>query len=206
MKNKIVVFALIAMVGMFAAGCGDTSSSQAGSASTEPAGVSAASVSSETPASSTASEGVTAEKYEQVKLGSTKEEVEKILGKGESSSSDETAGVKTESFTYKTSDPLAYASVMFQNGKAVSKDQVGLYDNSKFPKITLEQYDKVSTGMTYDQVKSALGGDGEPSTESNFGGIVSKGYYWPGKEDMSFATLTFDNDGKLTAKNQVGLN
>lgn len=43
MKNKIVVFALIAMVGMFAAGCGDTSSSQAGSASTESAGVSAAS-------------------------------------------------------------------------------------------------------------------------------------------------------------------
>ena len=75
--------------------------------------------------------------------------------------------------------------------------------------ITLEQYDQIKTGMTYDEVKEIIGSEGTMSRETGDKGtddyMVS--YTWDGSGDTaSFALFTFEGEPLLlTDKRQVGL-
>lgn len=73
------------------------------------------------------------------------------------------------------------------------------------PKITLEEYNQIEPGMTYDQVVKIIGSEGTPSSEVEVVGVNSKLYTWEGVGDLGAnANVTFV-DGKVTIKAQFGL-
>lgn len=74
------------------------------------------------------------------------------------------------------------------------------------PTITMEEYNAISTGMTYQEVYDIVGGPGEVSSELE----LESGYHtvtreWEGTgEYLSYAIVTFEN-GKVRSKHQSGL-
>lgn len=78
-------------------------------------------------------------------------------------------------------------------------------DNSEL--ITLEEYNKIETGMSYDEVKNIIGSDGEVSSETGKEGddIHIVIYSWKGKGSTGAnALITFSN-GEVETKAQAGL-
>lgn len=71
-------------------------------------------------------------------------------------------------------------------------------------KITLEKFNNIETGMTYQQVVDIIGEEGKLSTESAYGDQSMQIYYWYSSNGISNATVSFMN-GKVTAKSQIGL-
>ena len=71
-------------------------------------------------------------------------------------------------------------------------------------KMTLEKFNKIETGMTYQQVVDIAGEEGTLSTESSYANQTMKVYYWYASNGISNATVSFMN-GKVTAKSQIGL-
>lgn len=74
----------------------------------------------------------------------------------------------------------------------------------KQEKMTLEKFNKIETGMTYQQVVEIAGEEGTLSTESSYANQTMKIYYWYASNGISNATISFMN-GKVTAKSQIGL-
>jgi outer membrane protein assembly factor BamE (lipoprotein component of BamABCDE complex) len=68
--------------------------------------------------------------------------------------------------------------------------------------ITLQQFNQVEKGMTYEEVMEITGVEGKPMTEESESTTM---YAWDGVAPDSFMALTFKN-GKLTEKIQNGLN
>lgn len=79
-------------------------------------------------------------------------------------------------------------------------------DNSsdKDVKVTLEQYNQVKDGMTYDEVVAIFGGKESTSSESEVAGIKSEIKTWNGNGTFSVATIGFTN-GEVSSKSQTGL-
>lgn len=69
-------------------------------------------------------------------------------------------------------------------------------------KITMEKYNQVSTGMSYEDVKNILG-EGEELSSSEVGGFVTVMYMWKNK-DGSNMNVMFQNDA-VNTKSQFGL-
>ncbi len=71
--------------------------------------------------------------------------------------------------------------------------------------ITMEEYNQIENGMTYDEVVEIIGSQGELSTESEYEGYTIEIYTWYADKTIgSNANVTFEN-GKVSAKAQVGL-
>jgi outer membrane protein assembly factor BamE (lipoprotein component of BamABCDE complex) len=72
--------------------------------------------------------------------------------------------------------------------------------------LTKEKFDKITDGMTYDQVKAIVGSDGELLSESGDKGTQYYTEMYQFKTDgfLSNSTMTFQG-GKLINKAQVGL-
>lgn len=71
--------------------------------------------------------GVTMEKFTSIKEGMTYEEVVGVLGsEGEVMSSNEIAGIKTVMYKWDGASVMSNMNATFQNGKMVSKAQLGL--------------------------------------------------------------------------------
>ena len=70
--------------------------------------------------------------------------------------------------------------------------------------MTIEKFNQINTGMTYEEVKNVIGCDGKLSTESSAGDQSMKVYYWYAKNGVSNATFSFYNN-ELSAKSQIGL-
>ena len=70
--------------------------------------------------------------------------------------------------------------------------------------MNMEKFSKIETGMTYDEVVSIVGQEGSLSTESSYEDQNMKIYYWYAENGIANATVSFMN-GKVTAKNQIGL-
>lgn len=76
-------------------------------------------------------------------------------------------------------------------------------NNSKY--ITLEEFNKIETGMSYDEVKEIIGSDGELLSTSSFNNYSISIYIWYGKGSIGAnANVTFTN-GKVSGKAQAGL-
>lgn len=65
--------------------------------------------------------------------------------------------------------------------------------------ISIDEYEKIKTGMSYDQVKEIVGSDGENIFESGDKGTDNYqiSYMWRGK-DGGEATISFSGKDKLT--------
>lgn len=73
------------------------------------------------------------------------------------------------------------------------------------PSITLEEYNKIQIGMTYDEVVSIIGSAGTETTTSSVGEYTMSMISWEGNGLLgSNAYFTFQN-GEVTAKSQFGL-
>lgn len=76
------------------------------------------------------------------------------------------------------------------------------------PTISKDEFDSISTGMTYDEVVEVIGSEGEVLSEVDLDiGEQYKTimYMWKGEGSLGAnANITFQ-DGKVTAKAQIGL-
>ncbi len=72
------------------------------------------------------------------------------------------------------------------------------------PEITLDEFNQIETGMTYDEVATIIGSDGTLSSESTFNDTTTQLYIWYGKNGIANANFTFQNDS-LISKAQLGL-
>lgn len=74
--------------------------------------------------------------------------------------------------------------------------------NSKY--ITLEEFNKIENGMSYEEVKNIIGSEGTVNSDTQVGDYKLVIYSWYGEDKVSNATFSFQND-VLTSKAQIGL-
>ncbi len=75
----------------------------------------------------------------------------------------------------------------------------------KQEKLNLEKFNKIQTGMTYEEVVAIIGEEGTVVSESEIGNIKTTLYSWYGEGTIGAnASITFQN-GKVTSKAQLGL-
>lgn len=86
---------------------------------------------------------------------------------------------------------------------SVQQSVSGVKDDSEY--ITLEEYNQIDTGMTYEQVTEIIGSKGTVTSQSESNGykIVLITWYGNGVAGSN-ANVTFTND-KVTGKAQFGL-
>ena len=94
--------------------------------------------------------------------------------------------------------------IIFAGISAMSNVEDTTSDEDKGCYVTMEKFNQINTGMTYDEVKNIIGCDGTLSTETSVGNQTLKIYGWYAKNGVSNATFSFTND-KLDAKSQLGL-
>ena len=149
--------------------------------------------------SSTEGKKYTYEKFLKVSMGMTYDQVKAILGDGTEESSTGDGADKTVSYTWKNDDG-GNISVMIQGTKVTNKAQAGL--QSMDAKVTMEKYNKIKSGMTYDQVKEILG-EGQLISETELMGTKDQMYEWINSDGANM-NITFQN-GKVDTKTQFEL-
>lgn len=71
--------------------------------------------------------------------------------------------------------------------------------------MTMEEFEAIENGMTYEEVVNIVGGEGELSNTASSGDYTIELYSWTGNGSAnSNANVTFQN-GVVTGKAQVGL-
>lgn len=189
----IVIVVLVALIGSCASGAGSKSDSSSNSGGT-------ASQSAQQEQDSTK---IDADKFAKIENGMSYDQVVSIIGsEGTEQSTNEIGNVKTTMYEWE-SDGWGVATITFQNGKVTNKSQIGVNDQST-AKATMDKYNQVETGMTYDEVVAIMGGDGELSSDTKIAGVSSKLYMWDGENIASNCSITF-SDGKVSSKSQFGL-
>lgn len=142
---------------------------------------------------------VTYENFLKINMGAKYDEVKNILGDGKEESSSEVAGIKTNLYSWNGSG-ISNLTITIQNDEVTAKAQAGL--ESMDAKITLDKYNQVKEGMSYDEVKDILGG-GQILSQTKIMDMESIMYTWINK-DGSNANFTFSG-GKLEMKAQFNL-
>ena len=83
------------------------------------------------------------------------------------------------------------------------KSVSGVSNKSEY--ITMEEYNQIENGMTYEEVKEIVGSNGEVSSTVSMNGTTVTIYTWYGNGVAgSNANVTFTNN-EVTGKAQVGL-
>lgn len=189
----IVIIVLVALIGSCASGAGNKSDNSNSSSSSASQGAQQDKDSTK----------IDADKFAKIENGMTYDEVVSIIGsEGSEQSTNEIGDVKTTMYEWE-SDGWGVATITFQNGKVTNKTQFGVNDQSA-AKATMDKYNQVETGMTYDEVVAIMGGDGELSSDTEIAGVSSKLYMWDGEDIASNCSITF-SDGKVSSKSQFGL-
>lgn len=146
---------------------------------------------------------LTPQKFMDLKAGISYQDAASLLGsEGELSTSSEIAGTKTEMYSWTAPNGIGTVSLTFSNDSLTSKMQLYLFQTEAV--ATMEKFNQVKSGMTYDQVKQIFGCDGALESEMTMLGTVTDTYVWQGTELLSSANITFTN-GSVTSVTQVGL-
>lgn len=69
--------------------------------------------------------------------------------------------------------------------------------------VTKEEYDKIKTGMSYEEVVKIIGFEGEEMSQNEMGGIKTVMYMWQNPDGSNMNAMFQDN--KLVQKAQFGL-
>jgi Beta-lactamase inhibitor (BLIP) len=203
--KKIFKFGCLSVIGLIVlviviavASGGDDSASPASTTKTN------STKTSEGTESSNNKEGISKEEFEQVKDGMTYEEVVKVVGvEGELLSETGEKGSQFHTIMYSWEGANGWganANMTFQNEKLVSKAQFGVGGGSDV-EVSLEQFNKIQNGMTYEQVTEILGGEGELSSTAG----DAKMYSYAGKGDIGANAILSFQANKLINKTQMGL-
>ncbi len=70
--------------------------------------------------------------------------------------------------------------------------------------VTLENFNKINSSMTYEDVCKLFGKDGTLDSEVDLAGIKTQMYHWYDITGIANCNVTFQN-GMMTAKSQIGL-
>lgn len=143
------------------------------------------------------------DKFNKIELGMSYDDVKGIMGSdGNQTSMSKSGNYESASYDWK-GEKYERIMVRFRNGDLVYKSQSGLTPNDGTADITQAKFNKINTGMSYDEVKEIIGSDGEMTSISKIGESVSASYRWKGpKYSNIFANF---RDDKLTNKTQNGL-
>lgn len=139
------------------------------------------------------------DKFNQITMGMTYDQVKKVLGDGTEDSSSGDGDEKTVTYSWKNDDG-SNITVEVQGNKVVTKAQAML--QSMDAKVTMDKYNKINNGMTYDQVKAILG-EGQLTSQTEMLGTKDEIYEWT-NSDGSNMNVTFQ-DGKVDTKAQFEL-
>lgn len=139
------------------------------------------------------------DKFMQIEMGMTYDQVKAILGDGTEESSTGDGDAKTVTYRWQNSDG-SNLSITLQGGKVINKTQAFL--QSMDAKVTMDKYNQVKNGMSYDQVKGILG-DGQLTSLSVILDSKTEIYEWinAGGANMN---VTFNN-GVVESKAQMEL-
>lgn len=142
------------------------------------------------------------EKFENIQMRSSYDQVKQILGvEGKQTASNTIGSLTTEGYDFNVNGVRIH--LQFQNGELSMKHINGGYNASK--KVTLEKYNKVQVGMTYDQVKQIFECDGSLSSVQQYSSGTKFVFVMWRNASGIFATIQFDGDGNVKGKVQVGL-
>lgn len=143
------------------------------------------------------------DKFQKIELGMNYDKVKEIMGSdGNETSSTKTGSYESKAYEWK-GDKFARVSVRFRNGELVTKSQSNLTDRKGTADLTQDKFNKVNTGMSYEEVKGVLGSDGEMTRISKIGDSTLTSYTWKGPKFQR--VFTSYKDDKLTNKTQSGL-
>ena len=97
--------------------------------------------------------------------------------------------------------------ITFLNGKlSFRADEAEEYTETNDEFITLDEYNRITIGMSYQEAVNIIGSTGELASSIDIGDYEFKtdAYSWDGKEEFSSAIFTFQG-GKVSSKLQYGL-
>jgi hypothetical protein len=149
-------------------------------------------------------------KFNQIQNGMTYEEVVAIIGAdGEviSETGEKGTDLHTVMYEWKADGGFgANANFMFQGGKLTNKAQFGVVESSDIT-VTLDEFNKVENGMTYEEVVAILGGEGNMLSETGEKGtdFYTIMYEYSGEGDLGANANFMFQGGKLQNKSQFGL-
>ncbi|MCD2346810.1 DUF3862 domain-containing protein [Clostridium guangxiense] len=136
------------------------------------------------------------ERFMQVKMGMTYNQVKEILGVGK-----ENVSTNTKTVIYIWQDSNTDISITLKTDRVINKARVLIKPVSA--NVTIDKYNKVNSGMTYNQVKKILG-KGQLTSQSEFiAGDKSEIYSWINSNNSN-ATVTFQN-GIVVTKSESNL-
>lgn len=94
----------------------------------------------------------------------------------------------------------------YQNGKLTyDAENVKDYSIQGGGTVSMELYQKIKNGMTYNEVVNLIGADGKPVVSAGDGEYKTECYEWPGDSgDYSSVDVTFQG-GVVAGKLQIGL-
>lgn len=142
------------------------------------------------------------EKFENIQMRSSYDQVKQILGvEGTPTASNTIGNLTTEGYDFNVNGVRIHLT--FQNGELSTKQIYGGHNASK--KVTLENYNKVQVGMTYEQVKQIFECDGSLSSVQQYSSGTKFVFVMWRNASGSFATIQFDGDGNVKGKVQGGL-
>lgn len=95
--------------------------------------------------------------------------------------------------------------IVMNENKTDNQMSTGAEAIQKQERLNLEKFNKIETGMTYEQVVTIIGEEGTVLSESEISNIKTIIYSWYGKGSIGAnANVTFQN-GKVISKAQFGL-
>lgn len=142
---------------------------------------------------------ITYDNFLNIQMGQSYEDVVSLLGEGTEGSSSDVAGIKTALYEWKGSG-MGNMNVTIQSGAVTAKAQAFLEKSNA--NITMDLYNKIQNGMTYEEVKGVLG-EGQLSSETKIMDSTSKIYSYINKNGSN-ANFTFTNDS-MDSKAQFNL-
>ncbi len=145
---------------------------------------------------------LTADKFNAIEFGMTYEEVLDIVGE-EGTNISESTIMDYVTAIYQWEEGLNNFNVTFENNIVVGKSQFGV-NSITGSNVTLEMYNSIKNGMTYEDVVAVFGSDGALLSTVKTFDTVTTIYMWDGNTLGGNCNVTFI-DGEFISKSQYGL-
>lgn len=99
-------------------------------------------------------------------------------------------------------------AIAVNSGNNTQTQETVTINNQNDEKITLEEFNKITTGMTYQEIVAIIGGEGTVMSETSLGDKEEYHtimYMWEGKGTLGANANVTIQGGKVVSKAQAGL-
>lgn len=186
--SKLILPVLMILMLLSLTGCGskpnDAGSTSAGSAPTNSQNTKTG--------NSSAAGAITYENYLKIQLDSTYDDVKKILEEGKKTD------ISPDVVSYNWGGSGKTINIQISKGKVDSKTQTMLGKTTTT--LTVDQFNKVTKGMTFDQVVTILGPDYQESSYKKTANTVRRVVTWM-RPDSANVTIVLEDNKVLSQYN-----